>query len=41
MTAYRKYFEPSTSALKKMISTGDLGRIDIIHTLFTELTPIR
>jgi predicted dehydrogenase len=39
MTAYRKYFEPSTVLLKKMISTGDLGRIDIVHTLFTELRP--
>jgi len=39
MTAYRKYFEPSTVMLKKMISRGDLGRIDIIHTLFTELRP--
>lgn len=39
MTAYRKYFEPSTVLLKKMISRGDLGRIDIIHTLFTELRP--
>jgi predicted dehydrogenase len=39
MTAYRKYFEPSTVTLKKMISQGDLGRIDIIHTLFTELRP--
>jgi len=37
MTAYRKYFEPSTVMLKKMISRGDLGRIDIIHTLFAEL----
>ena len=37
MTAYRKYFEPSTLMLKKMISRGDLGRIDIIHTLFAEL----
>ena len=39
MTAYRKYFEPSSVTLKKMISTGDLGRIDIIHTLFAELRP--
>jgi len=39
MTAYRKYFEPSTVLLKKMISRSDLGRIDIIHTLFTELRP--
>jgi predicted dehydrogenase len=39
MTAYRKYFEPSTMMLKQMISRGDLGRIDIIHTLFAELRP--
>src|SRR6201997_5406688 len=36
MTAYRKYFEPSSLMLKKMITTGELGRIDIIHTLFSE-----
>jgi predicted dehydrogenase len=39
MTAYRKYFEPSTVMLKKMIERGDLGRIDVIHTLFAELRP--
>jgi predicted dehydrogenase len=39
MTAYRKYFEPSTVTLKKMISSGELGRIDVIHTLFGELRP--
>jgi predicted dehydrogenase len=39
MTAYRKYFEPSSVTLKKMISTGELGRIDVIHTLFSELRP--
>lgn len=37
MTAYRKYFEPSSLMLKKMITSGELGRIDIVHTLFTEL----
>ena len=36
MTAYRKYFEPSSLMLKKMITAGELGRIDILHTLFTE-----
>src|SRR5271167_4480352 len=40
MTAYRKYFEPSSVALKKMISNGELGRIDVIHTLFSELRPL-
>jgi predicted dehydrogenase len=39
MTAYRKYFEPSTVLLKGMITRGELGRIDIIHTLFAELRP--
>ena len=37
MTAYRKYFEPGSVTLKKMITSGELGRIDIIHTLFSEL----
>ena len=39
MTAYRKYFEPSSVTLKKMISKGELGRIDVIHTLFAEFRP--
>ena len=39
MTAYRKYFEPGSVALKKIISRGELGRIDIIHTAFTEFHP--
>ena len=39
MTAYRKYLEPSTVALKKMIASGELGRIDVIHTLFGEFRP--
>jgi predicted dehydrogenase len=40
MTAYRKYFEPSSLALKKMITSGELGKIDIIHTLFSEFRPL-
>lgn len=39
MTAYRKYFEPSTVTLKKMIIGGELGRLDVIHTMFGELRP--
>ncbi len=39
MTAYRKYFEPGSVALKKMIAAGELGRIDVIHTAFTEYRP--
>jgi predicted dehydrogenase len=37
MTAYRKYFEPSVLYLKQLIRDGDLGRIDVIHTAFSEL----
>ena len=37
MTAYRKYFEPSTLHLKKLIREGALGRIDVIHVAFSEL----
>ena len=37
MTAYRKHFEPSCLYLRKLIQNGDLGRIDVIHTAFSEL----
>lgn len=37
MTAYRKYFEPSFVYLKQLIRGGRLGRIDTIHTSFSEL----
>jgi glucose-fructose oxidoreductase len=37
MTAYRKYYEPSTLYLKKLIHSGRLGKIDVIHTAFSEL----
>lgn len=37
MTAYRKYYEPSTLYLKQLIRSGKLGRIDVIHTAFSEL----
>jgi predicted dehydrogenase len=37
MTAYRKYFEPSTLYLKSLISSGALGRLDAIHTSFSEI----
>ena len=36
MTAYRKYFEPSTLYLKSLVRKGALGRIDMIHTSFSE-----
>ncbi|HEY2121613.1 MAG TPA: Gfo/Idh/MocA family oxidoreductase [Candidatus Acidoferrum sp.] len=37
MTAYRKYFEPSCLYVKKLIQDGTLGRIDVLHTAFSEL----
>ncbi len=37
MTAYRKYFEPSCLYIKKLLQAGELGRIDVIHTAFSEL----
>jgi predicted dehydrogenase len=36
MTAYRKYFEPSCTYLKKLIDKRALGRLDMIHTAFSE-----
>jgi predicted dehydrogenase len=37
MTAYRKYFEPSALFLKKLIHSGQLGTLDMIHTAFSEV----
>ena len=37
MTAYRKHFDPSTVYLKELIRDGSLGRIDVIHSAFSEL----
>lgn len=37
MTAYRKYFEPSALALKHLIQSKALGRLDAIHTAFSEV----
>ena len=37
MTAYRKYFEPSTLYIKSLVHSGALGRLDMIHTSFSEL----
>jgi predicted dehydrogenase len=37
MTAYRKHTEPSCVYLKRLIQSGDLGRIEVIHTAFAEL----
>jgi predicted dehydrogenase len=36
MTAYRKYFDPSALHLRRLVQTGDLGRVDLIHTAFSE-----
>jgi predicted dehydrogenase len=35
MTAYRKYFEPACIELKKLVASGRLGRLKILHTAFT------
>src|SRR5574337_355893 len=39
MIAYRKYFEPASRELKKLVSSGKLGRLRIIHSAFTILLP--
>ncbi|MCL5005690.1 MAG: Gfo/Idh/MocA family oxidoreductase [Acidobacteria bacterium] len=39
MIAYRKYFEPASLALKKLLGSGKLGKVKIIHTAFTILIP--
>ena len=35
MTAYRKYFEASSVALKKLIDSKKLGKLKLIHSSFT------
>lgn len=37
MTAYRKYFEPGSVALKKLITTRKLGRLRHIFSTYTEV----
>ena len=39
MVAYRKYFEPASVELKKLVSSGKLGRLKIIHSAFTIYLP--
>jgi predicted dehydrogenase len=39
MIAYRKYFEPASLALKKLITSGKLGKLKIIHSAFTIFLP--
>ncbi len=34
MIAYRKYFEPASLELKKLITSGRLGRLKYIHSAF-------
>jgi predicted dehydrogenase len=36
MTAYRKYFEPGSVALKRLITSGKLGRLRHIFSSYTE-----
>lgn len=35
MVAYRKYFDPASRALKKLVASGKLGRLTIMHSAFT------
>jgi predicted dehydrogenase len=35
MVAYRKYFDPATLELKKLVRSGKLGRLKAIHSAFT------
>ena len=37
MTAYRKYFEPGSVALKKLVSSGKLGSLRHIFSSYTEI----
>ena len=39
MIAYRKYFEPASVALKKLVTTGKLGRLKLLHSAFTIFLP--
>src|SRR5256712_3312426 len=35
MIAYRKYFEPASLALKRLVTGGKLGRLKLMHSAFT------
>jgi predicted dehydrogenase len=37
MIAYRKYFEPGSVALKKLVVSGKLGRLKHIFSVYTEI----
>ena len=39
MIAYRKYFEPASLALKKLVTSGKLGRLKLIHSAFSIYLP--
>ncbi|HLY60499.1 MAG TPA: Gfo/Idh/MocA family oxidoreductase [Terriglobia bacterium] len=39
MIAYRKYFDPASLALKKIMTGGELGRLKVIHSAFTIFLP--
>lgn len=39
MIAYRKYFEPASLALKKLVTSGKLGRLKVVHSAFTIFLP--
>lgn len=37
MIAYRKYFEPASVALKKLVASGHLGRLRHMYSTYTEI----
>jgi predicted dehydrogenase len=37
MIAYRKYFEPASVALKKLVASGQLGRLRHMYSTYTEI----
>ena len=37
MVAYRKYFEPGSVALKKLVTSGKMGRLKHIYSTYTEI----
>jgi glucose-fructose oxidoreductase len=39
MIAYRKYFDPASLALKKLIASHRLGKLKLIHSAFTIFLP--
>jgi len=39
MIAYRKYFEPASRALKKLVESGKLGPLKLVHSAFTIFLP--